>query len=217
VAQTYTLEAEARSVIGKKVGQLRAKGIVPAVIYGAKVQPVHVQIPARALQNTLMKAGGTHLIDIAIAGQKPLTVLARHVQRHIIRGDILHVDFFAVDAATKIEAQVPIQIVGTAPAVSARLGILLNGIATVRIEALPSDLIDSVQVDVSTLKDIGDTIYVRDLNMGAKVTIVDDGDEMLVRVIPTPASVSQDAAASEITSAEPEVISKGKKDEEGDE
>jgi large subunit ribosomal protein L25 len=212
VAQIYALEAQSRSVIGKKVGKLRREGIVPAVIYGVKIEPVHIQVSHRTLQTTLLKAGGTHLIDVSVGG-KPYSCLARVVQRDIIKGDILHVDFMAVDATTLIEAQVPVHYMNEAPAEKAGFGILLQGLSKVTIEALPKDLIDRIEVDLSTLKQVGDTIYVRDLNLPDTVKIVDDADDMIAKIIVTAAATS-DAAEEATTSAEPEVISKGKKDEE---
>ncbi len=213
MAQTYAIEAQARTVIGKKVGKLRRDGFVPAVIYGVKIQPVHIQVPVRALQATLTKAGGTHLIDISVGGT-PYSVLARVVQRDIIKGDILHVDFMAVDASTTITAQIPVHYINEAPAERLGQGILLQGLSKVTIEALPKDLIDRIDVDLSNLKQIGDTIYVRDLKLADSVKIVDDGDDMIAKIIVTAAGESELAAEEAVTSSEPEVIGKGKKDEE---
>jgi large subunit ribosomal protein L25 len=214
VAQTYALEAQARKVTGKKVGALRRSGLVPCVIYGVKTPPVSVQIPARALQLTLMKAGGTHLIDMSVDGQA-YSVLARDVQRNVVRGDIIHVDFLAVDASTKITAQVPVRFINESPAVRSGAGVLLQGVNTLTIEALPKDLIDGVEVDLSLLAEIGSTIHVRDIAMPGTVTLVDDADEMVARIVMTAAAVSEEAAeADAITAAEPEVIGKGKKEDE---
>jgi large subunit ribosomal protein L25 len=212
VAESYTLEAQARTVVGKKVGQLRRSGLVPVVVYGAKSDPVNLQIPYRALQVTLLKAGGTHLINLNVEGGKSQSVLARSVQRHPIKGEIMHVDFFAVDAKTKIATVVPVHFVGEAPAEKARLGVLLNGVQTLEVEALPADLIDRVDVDLSSLKNVGDSIYVRDLKISDKVAILTSGDEMVVRITVQEEQVEETSDAP--TSAEPEVMKKGKTDEE---
>lgn len=215
MAQTYNLDAETRTVIGKKVGQLRAQGIVPVVVYGAKTAPMHLQINGRALQSVLLKAGGTHIINLNVDGTEQ-TVIAREVQRDVIKGSILHVDFLAVDASTKITTEVPVHFVGESPAVQARLGILLNGISTIEIEALPADLIDRVDVDISVLTEVGSSIHVSDLNLGDKVTILSDPDAMIVRVAPAAAQEEEEAAeeAEETGAAEPEVIARGKQEEE---
>lgn len=211
----YTLEAQPRTVTGKQVGQLRVNGLVPAIVYGPRVEPVNLQIPYRALELTLMKAGGTHLIDLQFDG-KTQTVLAREVQRDFVRGNILHVDFFAVDESSTIRADIYVHLVGESPAVEAGLGILLTGTNTITIETLPSKLISQVEVDLSKLEKLGDSIHVRDLDLGPDITIINDPDEMIVRITQTSAARAEEEeeAAAESVSAEPEVIGRGKKDEE---
>jgi len=214
VADTYTLEAQPRTITGKKVSQLRNQGLVPAIIYGAKVQPISVQVPYRALEVVLRKAGGTHLIQLDM-GTSQQTVLAREVKRSILRGEIEHVDFFAVDMATKIRTEVAVHFVGEAPAVKSSKGVLLYGAQTLEVEALPSDLVDRIDVDLSSLVHINDAIFVRDLKVSDKLQIFSDGDEMLVRV--TIQQVVEEDVTGEVTAVEPEVIKKGKEDEEVEE
>ena len=214
MAETYTLEAQARTITGKKVGQLRREGLIPAVIYGSKFESVNVQIPARALQTTLLKAGGTHLINLSVDG-KSTPVLARDVQRDVMRGHILHVDFLAVDMAQPVRAEVPVVLVGEPAAVKAGIGLLVSLIQSLEIEALPGDLIDRIEVDVTGLKNFNDAIHVSDLNLGGKVTVLAEPDDMLARI-----SVQEEQAEAvegEVSSAEPEVISRGKAEEEGEE
>jgi large subunit ribosomal protein L25 len=216
VAESFTIEAQPRTVVGKKVSQLRAQGLVPAVIYGAHVKPVSLQIPYRALQLTLMKAGGTQLIDIALDG-KQHTVLARDVQRDVMRGSILHVDFLAVDLNAKLTTDVPVHFIGESPAVERRTGILAHGINSLTIEALPRDLIATVDVDISGLVNIGDSIHVRDINLGDKLTIIADPDDLIARIAPIPTMPTDEELAAEAGAAEPEVIQKGKIEEEDEE
>jgi large subunit ribosomal protein L25 len=212
VAETYTLDAQARTITGKKVNQLRVQGLVPAIIYGRNRQPVAVQIPAKPLQMTLLRAGGTHLININVDGQQH-TVITREVQRDILRGNITHVDFMTVDASTRLTAEVRIHFVNESLPVTSRQGILVTGTSTVTIEALPSDLIEQIEVDLSTLKEVGDSIHVRDLKVNPAIRIVNDEDEMIVRVAPA-VTAEEEETTEETTSAEPEVISKGKAEEE---
>ncbi|MBZ0289687.1 MAG: 50S ribosomal protein L25, partial [Anaerolineae bacterium] len=101
MAENYVLEAQPRTVVGKKVGALRRSGMVPVIVYGPQTEPINLQIEYRPLQIALMKAGGTNLIDIRYDGGSQV-VLAREVQRDVLRGDIMHVDFFAVDLKAKI-------------------------------------------------------------------------------------------------------------------
>jgi large subunit ribosomal protein L25 len=212
VAETYTLDAQARTITGKKVNQLRVQGLVPAIIYGRNRQPVAVQIPAKPLQMTLLKAGGTNLINITVDG-KEHTVITREVQRDILRGDITHVDFMAVDASTRLTAEVRVHFINESPAVVTRQGILVLGGGNLTIEALPADLVERVDVDLSSLASVGDSIHVRDLQLKPGLRVLNDEDEMIVRVAPA-VTAEEEETTAEATSAEPEVIAKGKVEEE---
>lgn len=216
MAENYVLEAQPRNVVGKKVGALRRTGQVPVVVYGPKTQPLNLQIPYRPLQIALMKAGGTNLIDITFDGTTQ-TVLARDVQRDVLRGDILHVDFFAVDLLVKIKIDVPIHFVGESPAVNTRKGILLTGPTMLSIETLPSHLLSQIEVDLSDLNEVGDAVHVRDLKLDADITILNDPEEMLARISQSSAARSEEDEAAEAEAAgEVEIIKKGKADEEED-
>ena len=214
----FVIEAEVRTVTGKKVKQLRVGGLVPGVIYGPKFNTVTIQMAHRALEITLRHAGGTNLIDINTDGEKYM-VLARDVQRDVLKGNILHVDFLAVDETTIIQAAIPVHIVGHSPVVEGRLGILVTGPNSIRVEALAGKLMNSIEIDISVLVELGDQITVSDLDLGEGVRIIDDPDEMIARVVQTSAAraeedlVEGEEAVLE-TGAEPEVISRGKDEEE---
>jgi large subunit ribosomal protein L25 len=212
VAETYTLDARPRTVTGKKVSQLRNQGLTPAVIYGAHIKPIHIQIPARVLESTLRHAGGTHLITMNLESGNQL-VITREVRRHIIKGTILHVDFLAVDASTKLTTTVPIRFINESPALKNGIGVLMTGASSLEVEALPADLIDHVDVDLSSLENINDSIYVRDLNVSDKVAILTEPDDLIVRVI-VQQVVEEELPEAEVTAAEPELIKRGKEEEE---
>jgi large subunit ribosomal protein L25 len=197
----YVIEAQPRTITGKEVKQLRNQGLVPAVVYGPKIDPVHVQIPYRPLEITLMHAGGTNLIDLKI-GKDTHTVLTRDVQRHVLKGSIMHVDFVAVDLTQNIIADIFIHFVGESPAVAAGLGMLLTGPSSLSVETLPANLPEHIEVDLSGLVDLGSAIHVHDLQLGEGIKIVNDPDEMIARVVqPSAARAAEDelgeAAASE--------------------
>ncbi len=216
MAETYSLDAESRVVIGKKVRRLRVQGLVPAVIYGARVEPIHLQIPYRPLEIALMHAGGTHLIDINF-GDRTQSVITREVQRDVLRGTIMHVDFLAVDASTRITADVQIRIIGASPAVEQRLGVLLHQTSTLSIEAVPADLVDAIDVDISGLKEIGDAIHVRDLNINPNIIINNDPDDLIVRINAIRELEEEEAGEGEegeTATSEPELVARRKAEEE---
>ena len=215
MAESFVIEAQPRTIVGKKVSQLRRQGIVPITVYGPKTQPMNLQVPYRSLQLALLKAGGTNLIDLNVSGQST-SVIAREVQRNILRNDIMHVDFFAVDMAAKINIDVPIHFINESPVVASRQGILLTGPTVLTISTLPSHLINQIEIDLSKLVTLGDSVHVRDLDLGTEIELLNDPDEMIARVVQPAAAVSEEAEAADAEGAKPEVeiIKKGKADEE---
>lgn len=221
----FVIEAEPRAIVGKKVKRLRAQGLVPVTVYGPRIEPISLQIKERALDSTLRRAGGTNLIDVKVNGDTH-TVLAREVQRDVLKGNILHVDFFAVDENSKIRANIPIQLINNSPIVVGRQGILLTGTSTVTVEMLPKNLMNQIEVDLSQLVELGDTILVSDLNLGEDVTVHNDPNEMVARVVQTSAARAEEMDLIEAEGQEEEfdeegsaagdveVISRGKEKEE---
>ncbi len=210
----YTLTGALRTVAGRQVGQVRRAGLVPGTIYGPKTKPVNVQFPYRALQVALMRAGGTHLINLTVEGSETYTVIAREVQRDIIRGDILHVDFFALDLNARLRTDVPLIYKGESPAVLAKQAILITGTSSLTVELLPSQLISEIEIDLTQLKQVGDAILVSDIKLAAGIEIMNEPEEMLAKLVQPSAARAEEDAEAEAGATQPEVISKGKEDEE---
>lgn len=196
----FQLTAELRRAQGRKNRQLRRDGYVPAVVYGPSTEPISVQFPYRAVEVMLMNAGGTNLIDIEVNGETYAS-LAREVQRDVVRGDILHVDFLAVDQTQRISVEVPIVMEGQSPVVAAREGILITGRSSLTLEVFPSDIRDRIVIDLSNLTEMGDEVLVRDLTFGESVSIQNDPNEMLAKIV-QPAAARADADLDEEESDE---------------
>jgi len=210
------LKAEKRTLIGKKVKGLRREGIVPAVLYGPKTEPIPIQCDGRELQQVLVRAGGTNLIAVRIDdADKPKMTLAREVQRDAITSQLYHVDFYQVVMTEKVAAEVNIILVGEPPAVQQKEFMLLQGTDSVEIECLPGDLIHSIEVDLSSLG-VDDTIYVKDLRVPDNVTILTEGDELVAKVqhLYIPEEEEEVEEWIEEAPEEVEVIAKGKVEEE---
>jgi len=212
-----TLEAEPRTITGKQVNQLRRRELVPAVVYGKAITPMHVQVPRRPLELILNKAGESTLISLRIAGQKePLTVLVRDQQRDLLTQAISHVDFYAVVMTETIRVHIPLVLEGEPPVLEQYQGVLLQQKEEVEVECLPKDLVSHITVDVSTLKTFDDAIYVKDLVLPEGIQVLDDPEDMVATVSPAAAEVPEAEAAPE-EPGEVEVIKKGKKEEEAEE
>lgn len=188
----FQLVAEARQTLGKRNRQLRREGYVPGVVYGPSTDSLSVQFPYRAVEVTLMNAGGTNLIDIELDGET-YPSLAREVQRDVVRGDILHVDFLAVDQTQRISVEVPIIMQGESPVVAAREGILITGRSSLTLEVFPSDIRDRILIDLTPLAELGAEVLVGDLTFGENVTVHNDPNEMLAKIV-QPAAARADEA-----------------------
>ncbi len=213
MADDIQLSAQPRTVIGKQVNALRRSGAIPAVLYGTHVdKPLTMQIDEKTLKIVVAKAGHNRLIKLTLDGGEPRLVLAREVQRNSITGRIVHVDFQEVSMTEKISTQVPLTIVGTSPAVTRGEGLLIHGISTVLIRALPSDLVTNIDVDVTALQSLNQSLMVGDLKVPETIEIMTPRDEMVAKVVPVKEEVLTEAAP--VAAAEVEVIGKGKKEEE---
>ena len=195
----FQLAAELREAQGKKNRKLRREGFVPAIVYGPSIEPMSVQFPYRAVEVTLMNAGGTNLIDINVNGDS-FPSLAREVQRDVVRGDILHVDFLAVDQSQRIRVEVPIVMQGESPVVAAREGILITGRSSLTLEVFPSDIRDSIAIDLSDLTEMGAEVLVRDVSFGENVTVHNDPNEMLAKIV-QPAAARAEEELDELDEA----------------
>jgi large subunit ribosomal protein L25 len=171
MAKQAKLKAEPRNAIGRSAARkLKARGIVPAVIYGGKEKSQPLQVSARDINAMLSHASGENiLVELEIAGQKATkTALLQEVQHSPVGGDVLHVDFHAISMDEKIEASVPLEPLGIPTGVKNFGGLLDQNIRSLTIECLPRDLPDKITVDVAALN-IGDAIHVRDIKLPAGV------------------------------------------------
>ncbi|MEN8098546.1 MAG: 50S ribosomal protein L25 [Chloroflexota bacterium] len=174
----YKLSAELRTVTGKKVKRLRAQGLVPAVIYGSETDSINLQIPEAKLKLILRGAGRSSLVTIDVDSEKKnRTVLLRDIQYDIIRRSIQHVDFMQIVMGEAISTEVSISLVGDPPVE----GTVLQDLTSLEIECLPSDLISSVEADISSLE-IGDSLYIKDLQVPDTITILSDDDLLVAHV-----------------------------------
>lgn len=206
------LNGQKRSVLGKKVKNLRREGLVPAVLYGHETAPVPLQVEERELNRVLAQAGEHRLIALKVGRAKnPQMALTRDVQWNTITGRPIHVDFYAVVMTEKITTEAPLVFVGEAPAADLAGTILLQNLDEVEIECLPGDLIEAIEVDVSELKGIDQTIYVKDLRVPPTVAILTDAEEVVAKV--TWAAREEVEKVVPVAPAEVEVIAKGKVEE----
>jgi large subunit ribosomal protein L25 len=176
------LQAEPRAITGKKVKQLRAQGLMPLVVYGHRIEPLHIQAVEFDVKRTLARTSG-QLIALRVAGETDARmVLARDIQRDVITGQLLHADLYQVDMTETVQVDVNLAFVGEAHLVATGEAILATMMTSVEIECLPSDIVQSIEVDISKLVEMDDAIYVRDLSVPERIEILTDGDELIARM-----------------------------------
>ena len=211
MAKQVKLKAEPRTNVGRSaVRKLKARGIIPAVIYGAKDKPQPLQLAARDINAMMSHAAGENvLVELEIAGEKSSrTALVQEVQHTPVGGDIRHVDFHAISMDDTIQAEVPLEPVGTANGVKNFGGLLEQNLRVLTLECLPRDLPDRITVDISQLN-IGDSIHVRDIQLPSGVTAKVPADLTAFSVL-APVVEEVPVVAEAEAAAGPEVITEKK-------
>jgi large subunit ribosomal protein L25 len=213
MAKQVKLTAERRTALGRSaVRKLKAAGSVPAVMYGSKDEPEPLQVSRRDINAMLSHAAGENiLVELEIAGKSRLA-LVQEVQHAPVGGAILHIDFHAVSMDEKIQADVPLEPLGTANGVKNMGGLLEQNLRTLEIECLPRDLPDVLRVDVSALN-IGDAIHVREIPLPEGVTTRVQPDLTAFSVL-APTVEEEPAAAAVEAATGPEVIREKKEEPE---
>jgi large subunit ribosomal protein L25 len=199
-----TLVAEQRPEKGSRpAGRLRREGKVPAVVYGLGVDTLMVTVPARDLSHILAgESGANTLISLQVDGDDVLT-LARQIQRHPTRGELMHVDFIRIRRDVAVSAEIPVHLVGEATGVRDG-GLMEQLIFNLTVEAMPGNIPVSLEVDVSALA-IGDQIHVRDVPLGQGVATQVEDDTVVAQV----------AAPRVVTEGEEGEAVEGEEGEEG--
>lgn len=218
MSERATFIAEARAMTGKKAKKLRRQGIIPAVIYG-QGQNLNIQVDNLTLQRVLRDAGTTNLIDISV-GKETHTVLAKDVQVHVTRGDLIHVDFYEVDMTEKLVVQAALVPVGTAAPVDEGLGTTAMIMVSVEIECLPDNLISEIEVDMTKIETPDDVVIIGDLTVPEGVTVLAEPEAIVARFdyVQLEEEEEEEEEGEELLMAaaadEVEVIAKGKQADE---
>jgi large subunit ribosomal protein L25 len=214
MAQTVSLSASRRQATGKGgARQARFRGKVPAVIYGHGRATQSLELEAKALEKALQGIEpASTIIELSVDGT-PVKTLIREIQRHPLRPDIIHLDFYEIHAAEKVKLRVPVHLVGNPDGVRNAGGVLDQVTREVEIEVLPENIPDRVELDVTALK-IGDSLHVRDLVI-ANAKLLTEAELTIATVVPPRAEeVAAPAPETATEVAEPELIRKVREGEE---
>ncbi len=202
------LQADERIILGKKVKRLRRDGKLPAHVFGKGIETEHVSLDTKAFLSTFASAGETGLIDLNI-GKEVKPVMIRGVQYDPVTELPLHVDFYQVNLKEKVTVPVPLVLIGEDPE-KVHLGeaIVLQTLNEVQVEALPTDLIEKIEIDITALKEIDDAISVGDLVYDREKLILQEGPEEIVVKL-APAVTAEMEALLEEQAAEAAAVTEG--------
>jgi large subunit ribosomal protein L25 len=208
---TTKLEAQPRTIVGRQVKQIRNQGMVPVVIYGKNQTPENIQVDSFTFERLLNSGAASQLLEVQIAGVGKRNVLIRDIQRHPVRNNAIHADFYAVNMTEKQHVSVPVVSIGKTSSLGPDV-VLVQALDHVEIEALPADIPAHIEVDISRLNSAeAEPITVAELPQIPGVTYLTHAEETVFSLV---ATYSAGEGADEGTvEAEPELIRRAKEDE----
>ena len=195
------LKAESRTLVGKQVKNLRAKGFLPAVVYGEGIPAQSIVISKLQFEKAYAEAGESTIVTLDVDG-KPYNVLIQDIAHDAVTGVPLHADFYAVRMDKLLRAKVPVEFIGESLAVKGESGILVKVLQELEVEALPKDLPHFLKADLSILATLGSRLFVKDITPPAGVKILADSGDVVV-LVEAPRSEEQIAKLGEVAVAEP--------------
>ena len=204
------LQATTREILGKKVRFLRRRGITPVHLFGPDVESMALQCDTAQLQRVLAQAGKTKLVGLWLDEAKKLrSVLVRELQRDARTGDLLHVDFYQVRMAEAVRVDVPIVLVGEAPALRFKENMVAQELSSLTIECLPDEIPPHIELDLSPLTEAEQAIRVQDIELDEGVTVLNDPEHIVAKITARPAEkVEEVVVEEEVAAPTPEEESK---------
>lgn len=182
--EKISLKAKLRTERGRKINKGRKDGLIPAVIYGKGIEAQSLWVAYLDFKRLLGKSGESVIIDLKIDDKDDRNVIINELQKDPVRGSYTHIDFFQVNMAEKIEAEVHLEFGGESPAVREAGGVLVKSIDKVHVKCLPADLPSHIDVDVAAIKTFEDHICAKDLKVSDKVEIKLDPETVIALVTP---------------------------------
>ncbi len=212
--EKIVIKATKRDVTGKQVKALRRAGQLPAVIYGRHVEPIAISLDAHIAGLAFAKVTSSTLVTIDVEGTE-YAALVREKQRNYIKGVLTHVDFLALDLTEKIRTKVNLAFAGVSSAVKDYSAVLVHRMEAFEVECLPTDLPERINVDLSSIKGIGNSIRVRDIVLPENVVVLADEDDIVViATLPKEEAPAEGAAVPGAEAAPAISVERGKKEEE---
>ena len=201
------LKVTNREILGKKVKHLRRQGITPVHLFGHGIESLALQCDTGELERVLGQAGQTRLISLTLAKEKkPRTAVVREFDRDWRKGELLHVDFYQVKMEEKIKLEIPVVLVGEAPALKSKTNMLEHALGTLTIECLPAKIPTSLEVDISSLTELDQAIRVKDVALDKDITALNNPDLVVVKISSRPVEKVEEKVVEKVVEAEAEEV-----------
>lgn len=211
MTETFQLSATKREVSKAARREVRSAGRLPAVMYGAGTDPIAISVDASEALRVYRKAGTSALIDLDIDGKKS-TVIIKTVEVHPVRHELSHLDFMTVNMKEKTTVSVPVEFVGESPAVKLG-GLFMNEYSTIDLRCMPADIPSHLELDISALANMGDSLTIADLKLDPKkYELMGVDEDVVICSVSGHSGASEEEEEAGEQSAEVEVT--GQKSEE---
>ncbi len=175
------LKVEKREILGRKVESLRRQGILPAELYGRGVANAHLSIDTKEFEKLYKQAGENTVVNVVVDGvAKPVLIYGVHI--HPLTDTIQSVDLYEVKMDEEIEAMVPLEFVGESSAVKEGVGVFIEAMDEIEVEALPGEIPSKIVVDISSLSKVGESLYVKDLRVTGKFKFTIDLETVVASI-----------------------------------
>ena len=199
------LKVAGREILGKKVKHLRRQGITPVHVFGHGIESLALQCDTKELERVLSQAGQTRLVSLKLAKEKkPRTVVVREFDRDWRRGQLVHVDFYQVRMEEKIRLEIPVVLIGEAPALKAKTNMLDHALGTLTVECLPAKIPGSIEVDISYLAELDQAIRVKDITLDKDITVLNNPDLVVAKISLRPVEKVEEKVVEEVVEVEAE-------------
>jgi large subunit ribosomal protein L25 len=199
------LKVANREILGKKVKHLRRQGITPVHVFGHGIESLAVQCDTKELERVLGQAGQTRLINLKLAKEKkPRIVVVREFDRDWRRGQLVHVDFYQVRMEEKLRLEIPVVLIGEAPALKSKTNMLDHELGTLTVECLPAKIPNSFEVDISSLAELDQAIRVKDITLDKDITVLNNPDLVVAKISLRPVEKVEEKVVEEAVAAEAE-------------
>ena len=210
------LKVTNREALGKKVRFLRRQGITPVHLFGPGIESASLQCETANLRQVLAEAGQTTLINLKVDNEKrPRTVMVREIQTAPLKGELLHVDFYQVQMTEMVKVDVPIVLVGEAPAARSKENTLIQALNSLTVQCLPAKMPNSIELDITPLTEPEQALRVKDIELDEEVTVINDPEQVLVIISSRPIEKIEEPVVAEVEAVEaPEAAAPGEEEPE---